>query len=30
VLQSAAFERRIDAGIRNGAGEIPSQDWPIG
>ena len=26
ILQGAAFERRIDAGMRNGAGEIRGQD----
>ena len=27
ILQSAAFERRIDARISDGAGEIPGKDW---
>ena len=27
ILQGAAFERRIDAGMRNRAGEIPGEDW---
>jgi hypothetical protein len=27
ILESAAFERRIDAGLSDGAGEIGSEDW---
>jgi hypothetical protein len=29
ILEGAAFEGRINAGVRNGAGEVPCKDRPI-